>query len=500
MPKKSKKHAKKAEEKSAKPERKGSKKKGKSRFSDVVKSREFIYGFVAVVVILLVAWRVATLTLPGGSQNQTCTGLSVQQGDSVKVNYTGTLQNGEVFDSGSIEFVEGSGDMIPGFDEAVNGMCGSGEKTVIIPPEKAYGARDPSKIISVPLIRTINKTLEISISDFNDTFGEAPVPGKTYELQGLEWPIKVLSVSWDNVTLEHMPTNGQVVNSAYGNETITIIGDKMEMNLTPQIGSRIMTAFGEVVISGVSGGNMQLDFNSRLAGQYLTFKIKVLNITRVNPLDRICSTLNVPKTDKPAMEVFVMSYCPYGLQMEKSAITVKKLFGDKADIKIMFVNYIMHGKQEIDENTRDYCIQKEQPDKFWAYLECFVSNGQSDSCLTQAGVDKQKMDSCVATADQQFSISYYFGNTSTWAGGRYPPYLVNNDENVLYGVQGSPSVVINGEQADIWPRSPENVKNYLCCAFNNPPAECQQNLSDTNPSTGFGWSESLNQGTGGSCG
>ena len=67
-------------------------------------------------------------------------------GRPVWVNYTGTLLNGQVFDSTdfldrALEFTVGVGNAIPGFDEAVMGMREGERRIVIIPPELAYGGR-----------------------------------------------------------------------------------------------------------------------------------------------------------------------------------------------------------------------------------------------------------------------------------------------------------------------------------------------------------------------
>lgn len=71
------------------------------------------------------------------------TELTVAKGDTVKVEYIGRFPGGEVFDKsegrGPLEFTAGAGQMIAGFDEAVMGMKLNSEKTVTIPPEKAYG-------------------------------------------------------------------------------------------------------------------------------------------------------------------------------------------------------------------------------------------------------------------------------------------------------------------------------------------------------------------------
>ena len=66
-------------------------------------------------------------------------------GDTVRIHYTGKLDNGQQFDSSSgrdpLEFVLGDGQVIPGFEQAVIGMTVGDNKTVAIQPEDAYGER-----------------------------------------------------------------------------------------------------------------------------------------------------------------------------------------------------------------------------------------------------------------------------------------------------------------------------------------------------------------------
>jgi peptidylprolyl isomerase len=66
-----------------------------------------------------------------------------KKGDTVKVHYTGRLENGEIFDSSEgkkpLNFIIGQREVIKGFDEAVEGMIVGEEKTVTIEPEKGYG-------------------------------------------------------------------------------------------------------------------------------------------------------------------------------------------------------------------------------------------------------------------------------------------------------------------------------------------------------------------------
>jgi|AGTN01.1.fsa_nt_gi FKBP-type peptidyl-prolyl cis-trans isomerases 2 len=72
--------------------------------------------------------------------------MKAKKGDKVKLEYTGKLKDGTVFDrskSGEpIEFVVGEGRIIPGIERAVEGMNEGESKTVSIPPGEAYGQRD----------------------------------------------------------------------------------------------------------------------------------------------------------------------------------------------------------------------------------------------------------------------------------------------------------------------------------------------------------------------
>jgi len=207
------------------------------------------------------------------------------------------------------------------------------------------------------------------------------------------------------------------------------------------------------------------------------------------------TTTETTKQEKPDVKLFIMSYCPYGLQMQKAYLPVYNLLKDKADMGIYFVNYIMHEKKEIDENLRQYCIQKEQTAKFSVYLSCFVKAGDFSGCLTEAKIDKTKMDNCISATDKKYNITSQYNNKSTWLNGDFPIFGVNDDLNKQYGVQGSPTLVINGNivQAN---RTPEAVKTAICNAFTTQPTECSQKLSTDATSAGFGTTTGTDSGGG----
>jgi peptidylprolyl isomerase len=77
-----------------------------------------------------------------------------KSGDSVTIHYTGTLDDGTQFDSSAgrdpLAFKLGSGQVIPGFDKAVDGMSVGESKTVNIQAEDAYGSHNAEMIQEVP--------------------------------------------------------------------------------------------------------------------------------------------------------------------------------------------------------------------------------------------------------------------------------------------------------------------------------------------------------------
>ncbi len=77
-----------------------------------------------------------------------------KSGSTVKIHYTGTLEDGTEFDSSAgrepLEFALGSGQVIAGFDNAVDGMTVGDSKTVTIAPGEAYGERHDQLVQEVP--------------------------------------------------------------------------------------------------------------------------------------------------------------------------------------------------------------------------------------------------------------------------------------------------------------------------------------------------------------
>ena len=247
--------------------------------------------------------------------------------------------------------------------------------------------------------------------------------------------------------------------------------------------------------------NVKLNIGGREFDSYITKDGGLLfpNVVELDaeverPAEQEEQPQEVPKSDKPEVQLFVMSHCPFGTQAEKGIIPVVELLGGKIDFDIKYVNYVMHGEKEVVEQLNQYCIKAEQEDKFLPYLKCFLKEGDGESCLTETGIDKVKLESCAEKTDTEFKITENLGNPS----GRYPAFLINDEESKKYGVRGSPTLVVNDKVVSS-SRSPAAYLATICSAFNEAPEECEQELSSANPSSGFGYKATGSASTAAQC-
>ncbi|MCK0150633.1 peptidylprolyl isomerase [Marivita sp. S6314] len=119
----------------------------------------------------------------------------VKAGDTVSIHYTGTLADGETFDSSAgrepLEFAVGAGQIIPGLDQAIPGMAVGDKKVVVVPADQAYGQMDPNARQAVPR---------------SEIPAEIPLePGTQLQMQtptGQVVPVMVAEVTDTEVTLD----------------------------------------------------------------------------------------------------------------------------------------------------------------------------------------------------------------------------------------------------------------------------------------------------------
>lgn len=257
---------------------------------------------------------------------------TVEIGDNVSVDYTGSLENGSVFDT-SIEsvarahnlftaereykpfrFTVGKKEAIPGFDEGVIGMKIGESKTLTIPPEKAYGPVNPERINVYPMIDVLPtsfpRIIEIPSDQFEMTFGAGhkkgdivTIPGTSVNMtvqnistevklsynfkvgdeipsSGAPWNQTVIKIDETNITvkyslkkndtiqLENVPWNTTVVNVTAANITL-------RHNAIPD--TEIQTMLGPIKVS-FNETSIIMDQNHPLAGKTLLFNVTLRSI------------------------------------------------------------------------------------------------------------------------------------------------------------------------------------------------------------------------------
>ena len=243
--------------------------------------------------------------------------------------------------------------------------------------------------------------------------------------------------------------------------------------------------------------NLKLEINGQEFESYITKDAALLFPTSIDlsmdieaPDDAPASQTppaDIERSDKPEVELFIMSHCPYGTQAEKGIIPAVKALGDKIDFKLRFVNYAMHPTQgEVEEQLNQYCIREEQESKLLDYLECFLEDGDGEACLAKIKVDKARLEECVEKADEEFKILDNLEDKEKWLNGRFPKFLIDDELNQKYGIRGSPALIINGVNSGAG-RAPASYLKGICESFNEAPEECEQELSSVAPSPGFGY-------------
>jgi len=188
---------------------------------------------------------------------------------------------------------------------------------------------------------------------------------------------------------------------------------------------------------------------------------------------------DLKKTENPSLEAFVVSKCPYGLQMQRILNEIVKNIPSLANnIRVEYIGSIdngkitsMHGDEEAQENLRQICLRQEQSDKYWKYIDCHIKKGDVENCLIEAGIDKNKLDSCLKEDSK---------------GLKYAKE--DFDLEKKYNITGSPTLILNEERVsefDFGGRTAEAVKTLLCCGFQTTPSACSQKLTENQAATGF---------------
>lgn len=178
-----------------------------------------------------------------------CLVNSVKMGDTVGVDYIVKFENGTVYDTsyenvaqdsniyiqnklyGPLNFTAGKKEVIAGLDEGVIGMKVGDKKTLILPPEKAYGYRDPKKVESIPVIQEIpstfalNRVIKFIRKDFNRIYGENHTVGDNIQLPKSTANFTIADITDEYVQLDNALKVGDTIRIKKWNATVIDVNE-----------------------------------------------------------------------------------------------------------------------------------------------------------------------------------------------------------------------------------------------------------------------------------
>lgn len=261
----------------------------------------------------------------------------------------------------------------------------------------------------------------------------------------------------------------------------------------PSVKVKGITNFKKV--SGVYQFELNLDFNGtiRQFTSYMTKDGKIFFTagTIVSEIDSTQTAAgteqqkkltcdDVTKKDLPKVTAFIVSNCPFGLQMQR---TMNKAIGEQPKLADVFdVKYIgsiengkitsMHGDAEAQENLRQICIREEQKSLYWPYVACYMKEGKSDSCVSEVGINKGVLSSCMTDSSRGLAFAQKdFDLGNKFNIGSSPTLLVNDSQIV--------------SEFDFGGRTAEALKTVACCGSTTQGAYCATSLSTDSVATSF---------------
>jgi FKBP-type peptidyl-prolyl cis-trans isomerase 2 len=160
---------------------------------------------IVTLIFFLVVFSVSLTAFAGEEQSKEKVLSQVTDGKTVKIHYTLTVE-GKVIDSSKgrdpLKFTAGSGQLIPGFEKALQGMQVGDKKTFQVSPEEGYGSVNPEAFREIP-----KDQLPPEIKP------EVGMTLYTKSMSGQSMPVQVMEVKEDVVVMNfNHPLAGKTLN------------------------------------------------------------------------------------------------------------------------------------------------------------------------------------------------------------------------------------------------------------------------------------------------
>ena len=165
----------------------------------------------------------------------------------------------------------------------------------------------------------------------------------------------------------------------------------------------------------------------------------------------------IARMGTPTLELFVMSYCPYGVQAAEKLIPIVKKFGDAINFKLQFIAEeketssaqditpftSLHGYPEVAENIRQLLIAQEYPDRYLDYILCRGKKLDKswEDCAQKLGIDAKKIQRLFDAPETEQLFRENIQRATALGIRASPTILVDNHEfpvNQLLRASGTP--------------------------------------------------------------
>lgn len=164
----------------------------------------------------------------------------------------------------------------------------------------------------------------------------------------------------------------------------------------------------------------------------------------------------MPKTDKPTVQLFVMSECPYGVQAEEAFFPVIKALSNQINFELHFIAndngdgtfQSLHGQKEVDEDIRQVCAMKYYPNAYIDYISCQNTNYMAskdisttwEACITTAKLDLTTIKTCAEGTEGKELLRANIKLANEKQVGGSPTMFIND---VSYNSANRSSIPVN---------------------------------------------------------
>lgn len=179
------------------------------------------------------------------------------------------------------------------------------------------------------------------------------------------------------------------------------------------------------------------------------------------------------KADVPDAELYIWSYCPYGVTALAPFSEVAKTIGNETQMSVILY-YAGHGEYELQQNKIQACIQEIDKGKYWDYAETFV-----DQIYPKCGSTKDKACDLEESINLMDSLNINSKNVLDCVELKGDELLKEHSEKAkAMNVTGSPSLVVNGVKLNNFNRTADGMLSVICNTFNEAPQACLAQLGD----------------------